>query len=219
MSSSVKLEVTALVAINSGNEVCIKIKIENGENKEERDFTVLIDQYSLLRIKKGEIDRFQFDEIERASNICSAYKKGLYLLGYGACSEKKLIYKLRTKGFDNDTCTEAVAMLSQCGYINEGNDALREAERCVAKLWGKKRIIAHLYSKGFGDEAVKQAHILFEDVDFTENCRKLILRDHKNKLDAARTDEKERQKLFASLVRMGYSFSEIKEASAGITAD
>ena len=32
-------------------------------------------------------------------------------------------------------------------------------------------------------------------------------------------DEKEKQKLFASLVRMGYSFSEIKEASAGITAD
>ena len=207
------------MAINSGNEVCIKIKIENGENKEERDFTVLIDQYSLLRIKKGEIDRFQFDEIERASNICSAYKKGLFLLGYVACSEKKLKFKLKTHGFENDICDEAVAMLSIGGYINEHSDAEREAERCVAKLWGKKRIISHLYSKGFGDGAVKQACVMLNNVDFAENCQKLILRDHKKQFVDAQKNEKDRQKLFSKLARMGYSFSEIKEASAGITAD
>jgi len=215
----VKIAVTALVAFNDGNEICISVEISNGENSEEKKLCVLAEQYSLLRIKKGEISSFQFDEIEHASDICSAYKKGLYLLGYGACSEKNLIYKLKTRGFENDISSEAVAMLSENGYINEADDAQREAERCVAKLWGKKRIISHLYSKGFGDTAVKKAYSFLSEIDFTENCRKLILRDHKKQLATAQADDKEKQKLFASLSRMGYSFSEIKEASAGITAD
>ena len=214
-----KITVTALVAVNSGNEICICIEISNGENTEKQNLTVLAEQYSLLRIKKGEISRSRFDEIERASNICSAYKKGLFLLGYGACSERKLHYKLKTKGFANDICSEAVAMLSAGGYINEANDAEREAERCIAKLWGKKRIVSHLYSKGFRDDAIRSAIDELCNVDFVENCKKLIMRDHQKQFMAALNDEKEKQKLFASLIRMGYSFSEIKEASAGITAD
>ena len=214
-----RITISALVALNSGNEICVYAEISNGENTERKKLVLLTEQYSLLKIKKGEITSDQFDEIERASLICSAYKKGLNLLGYGACSEKSLYYKLKTRGFENDICSEAVAKLSQCGYINESNDARREAERCIAKLWGRKRIISHLYSKGFGDEAVKDVYDLLAETDFTENCKKLILRDHKRQLALAESDEKEKQKLFAALVRMGYSFSEIKEASAGITAD
>lgn len=214
-----RITVTALVALNSGNEICVYAEISNGEMAERKKLVLLTEQYSLLKIKKGEITSDQFDEIERASDICSAYKKGLNLLGYGACSEKSLYYKLKTRGFENDICSEAVAMLSRSGYLNENSDARREAERCIAKLWGKKRIISHLYSKGFGDEAVKDVYDVISEADFVENCKKLILRDHKRQLALAQSDEKEKQKLFASLVRMGYSFSEIKEASAGITAD
>lgn len=214
-----RINVSALVALNSGNEICVYAEISSGENTERKKLVLLTEQYSLLKIKKGEISSDQFDEIERASLICSAYKKGLNLLGYGACSEKSLYHKLKTRGFEGDICGEAVAMLSRSGYINENGDAQRETERCIAKLWGKKRIISHLYSKGFADEAVKEVYDLLETVDFVENCQRLILRDHKRQLASAYVDEKEKQKLFASLVRMGYSFSEIKEASAGITAD
>ena len=214
-----RVTVTALVALNSGNEICVYAEISNGENTERKKLVLLTEQYLMLKIKKGEITSDQFDEIERASDICSAYKKGLNLLGYGACSEKNLYYKLRSRGFENDICSEAVAMLSGGGYVNENSDAQREAERCIAKLWGKKRIISHLYTKGYTDEAVRDVYDLLSDTDFVENCKKLILRDHKRQFALAKSDEKEKQKLFASLVRMGYSFSEIKEASAGITAD
>ena len=214
-----RITVSALVALNSGNEICVYAEISDGENAQRKKLVLLTEHYSMLKIKKGEITSAQFDEIERASDICSAYKKGLNLLGYGACSEKNLYYKLKARGFENDICAEAVAMLSRGGYLNENSDAQREAERCIAKLWGKKRIISHLYSKGFGDEAVKDVYEVLSEADFAQNCKKLILRDHRRQFALAQNDEKEKQKLFASLVRMGYSFSEIKEASAGITAD
>ena len=214
-----RITVSALVALNSGNEICVYAEISNGENTERKKLVLLTEQYSLLKIKKGEVSSDQFDEIERASDICSAYKKGLNLLGYGACSEKSLYHKLKTRGFEGDICSEAVAMLSQGGYLNENNDARREAERCIAKLWGRKRIISHLYSKGYNDEAIRDVYDVLSETDFVENCKRLILRDHKRQLASAYADEKEKQRLFASLVRMGYSFSEIKEASAGMTAD
>ena len=211
-----RITISALVALNSGNEICVYAEISNGENTERKKLVLLTEQYSLLKIKKGEITSDQFDEIERASLICSAYKKGLNLLGYGACSEKSLYYKLKTRGFENDICSEAVAKLSQCGYINESNDARREAERCIAKLWGRKRIIAHLYSKGFNDTAVKEATLIFNDVDFTGNCKKLILRDYKRRLSEATDDKAAMTKLIAALIRMGYTNFEIRSALKSI---
>ena len=202
-----------LKAINGGDEVCVTIEIKQSENKEIKKLFLLAGQYTSLRIRKGEINAERFDEIERAADIASAYKKGLFLLGYGACSEKKLKFKLRTKGFSEDISSEAVELLVDAGYINEKNDAEREIEKCLSKLWGRKRIIAHLYTKGFASSVINEALRALDAVDFVENCRKLIVKDHKDQLIAAKEDIALMTKLCAALQRMGYSFSEIKEAS------
>ena len=166
-----------LKAINGGDEVCVTIEIKQSENKEIKKLFLLAGQYTSLRIRKGEISAERFDEIERAADIASAYKKGLFLLGYGACSEKKLKFKLRTKGFSEDISSEAVELLVDAGYINEKNDAEREIEKCLSKLWGRKRIIAHLYTKGFASGVINEALRALDAVDFVENCRKLIVKD------------------------------------------
>ncbi len=176
-------------------------------------------QYASLKIKKGEISRERFDEIAHAANICSAYKKGLFLLGYGACSEKSLIYKLRTKGFDNAISCEAVAMLSAEGYINEDDDAVREAERCITKFWGRKRILSHLYSKGYSAASIRYAQEYLDNVDFINNCALLINKSYRKQFELAKKDPNTKAKLVNALVRMGYTFSEIKEASATYAAD
>ena len=207
------ITLTELKAINGGDEVCVTAEITQGENKEIKKLFLLAGQYTSLRIRKGEISEERFDEIARAADVASAYKKGLFLLGYGACSEKKLKFKLRTKGFSEDVSTEAVEMLVRTGCIDEKSDAEREVERCLMKLWGRKRIIAHLYTKGFAADAVNEACTLLDEVDFVENCRKLIMKDHREQLMAAREDITLMTKLCAALQRMGYSFSEIREAS------
>ena len=69
------------------------------------------------------------------------------------------------------------------------------------------------------DEAVKEVSLYLEDIDFTENCKLLIERSYKRQFDAALEDRAALMKLVASLERMGYSFSEIKEASEEIASD
>ena len=88
--------------------------------------------------------------------------------------------------------------------------------RCIQKLWGKKRIVSHLYTKGFDQKAVANALDELQNVDYVENCKRLLLRDHKRQIAAIKEDSSQLSKLIASLYRMGYSFSEIKSAVADI---
>ena len=213
------LTVTALVALNSGEETCVCIELSNGIDVEKQKHTILTKQYADLRIKKGEITPREYEEIANAAKIATAYKKGLVFLGYGSHSRKTLHYKLRSRGFEDEISDEAIAMLCRDGYINEDSSCQREAEKCIAKLWGKKRITAHLYSKGFSEINVRDSLVELGEVDYVENCKKLILRNHRRKLLVAQSDKAELTKLIASIQRMGYSFSEIKSALQGILDD
>jgi len=122
---------------------------------------------------------------------------------------KTLVDKLRHRGFSDEVAEYAASYMQKNGYLKENNDAEREAECCVEKLWGKKRIMMHLHQKGYDGEAFAAAMAYLETVDFVELCVKLI----RQKYRTLPKDEKERQKVIAGLVRHGYTFSEIKDAA------
>lgn len=204
------IEVTSISAINAGAEVVIEIKISEGENFEKRKVILLARQYAELRVHKGEIDRDYLDTLISEGEVCAAVKRGMNILGYGACSEKNMAFKLRAKGFDKESALRASKYLSELGYINECDDAEREAERCIKKLWGIKRIVAFLYEKGYTDTAVRLVVSKLEEYDFTGSCVALIER----KFRALPEDREEQKKLFAALVRCGHTPSDIKKAFA-----
>ena len=206
------ITVKTLVALNCGEETCVCIELSDGIHTETQKHTLFTKQYADLRIKKGKIDSEKYEEIVRASKIAAAYKKGLVFLGYGSHSKKTLYYKLKSRGFEDESINEAILMLSHSGYLNEDSSCVREAEKCILKLWGKKRIVSHLYSKGFSEISIKEALDELGEIDYTENCKKLILRDHKHTLSTACEDKAAMSKLIAALTRKGYSFSEIKSA-------
>ena len=211
-----KISVTALVAENLGEETCVTIELSDGVHTEIQKHSLLTDQFISLKIKKGEIDTERYEEIVNAANISAAYKKGLSLLSYSSSSKKNLHYKLKSRGFSDDVADEAISMLVCDRYLDEDSSCTREAEKCHQKLWGKKRIVSHLYSKGFTDDAVRNALLELSYVDYTENCKKLIMRDHKRQLSLAKEDRAQMTKLVASLERMGYTFAEIKSALSDI---
>lgn len=198
------------ISARGDSEIAVTFEIRNGELAQKECFLLSASVFADLRLAVGECDRDTFDAVSDAAELYRATKKGLSLLGYGASSQKALYRKLVLKGFSKDIAQRAALELSESGYINENSDAVREAERCVLKLWGKKRIIAHLRSKGYSEENVREAVYSLEDsgIDFAEVCSERL----KKAVDSLPSDPKEMQKLIASLMRYGFSGSEIKEA-------
>lgn len=181
----------------------------SADGKTDKRYLLLPEAFVIdERLAKGEISPDEFERIEKESKKCRAYLRGANILGYGANSEKKLTEKLQKRGFDRETATAAAKKLQKDGFIDEENDATNKAFSCARKLWGKKRIIAKLYESGYRDEAIKAATERLSEIDFTENCKKLIAK----KVNALPTDRKELDKLTAFLIRYGYSLSEIKQS-------
>lgn len=201
------ISVRSVSAQNGGSEAVVKIRLNSGDNFEDKIFVLSMQSYAELRVEKGEISEERFDELQRAAEIYSALKRGMNILGYGSCSERNLVLKLRSKGISRDIAQEAAKLLCARGYINEREDACREAERCVKKYWGARRIEAQLYSKGYSSEAIDAALDSLGNVDFVALCSELI-----SKRFAEPRDETEKKRLFASLMRYGYSSSQIKRA-------
>lgn len=204
--------ITSIGAVNAGEEIRIAFEIrgDGTEHVQRESFMISSRKYLVMGLEKGECPTDVYETVAREAEVWSAVKRGVALLSYGACSEKALRMKLSAKGFDKEIAAEAVMEISSMGVMDADRDALVEAQKCVAKLWGKRRITAELFSKGYSSEAVGFAMRALEEsgVDYAENCRRLMLKRRVRITD----DLRERQKIFAAVSRYGYSASEIKEA-------
>lgn len=208
----ISVTVTSVCARSAGEEMDVSFLVSDGAgNSESSKFTLSARQLLALGVTKGEADTRLFDEVSYAAKVWSATKKGMTLLGYGAKSEKALRIKLVSKGFDKDVAAEAVQTLVSMGLIRAEDDASQIAERLASKGWGRKRIVAGLYEKGYSAEAVAAAMDALEDmdIDFVRNCRELI----KKRYGEVPSDPVEYGKMFSALTRYGYSSSEIRQAT------
>ena len=82
------------------------------------------------------------------------------------------------------------------------------------KYWGKRRIAAELAQRGYGAEVVQEALDAIPESEFRRALRLII----EKKYGTPPSDPGERQKMVLSLLRLGYSGSEIKEAIAEFSA-
>ena len=209
-----EIRISAVSARSGGEEFEVCFELSDGEHAEKRSFLISSSQYLVLCPRKEISDEQTFDEIKYASDVWSATKRGIFILGYGACSEKALAAKLVSKGFDKDIATDAVRAIVAKGLLRPADDATRAAEKMAKKLWGKRRIISALYEKGYSAEAVSRAICSLEDggIDFEENCKQLA----KEKYADTELDVSAQAKIYSALSRYGYSSSEIKSAILGL---
>ncbi|MBQ7500720.1 MAG: regulatory protein RecX [Clostridia bacterium] len=136
----------------------------------------------------------------------NALKSALNILNYADNTEKKLREKLRSRGYSRSAVDEAVVYLKRYRYL----DDRRFMERAVnhyanVKLYGARRIISSLYAKGFAREDIESLDFDEYGIDFVELCRKRI--------EKTASRYKSREALVAALLRYGFSYSEIKEAT------
>ena len=204
-----------ITSIGAGavGEIFITFEIRNGDMRDTVKFLISDATYIELSLSKGQTNSDVYDTVEREAQIYAVYKKALYMLGFSSSSRLTLRRKLIAKGYSAEFSDLALERLEANGLLRENESALREGEKCLAKLWGAKRICAHLKEKGYSDDAINEVLFAFEDmeIDFDENCA-LLIRKKYSRISLNKTDKKEMQKIIASLTNYGYSMSQIKNA-------
>lgn len=133
-----------------------------------------------------------------------AKRAAISLLAYREQTEKELLSKLMEKGFSREDAEEAVAFTVEKQYLSERRYYLRFAEFCGKnKHFGRRRIIQEARRKGFSERTIAAyTDEALQDVDFGESCYEALCQFR----------HKDRQKLTASLLRRGFSTSDVRHA-------
>ncbi len=170
-------------------------------------FTVDRNYFALMGIYQGkEVDREELALLGQQSDLRRAYNCAVGYLSRRDHSARELLLKLRQKGF-RENADFAVEKLQNEGYVDDERFARMYVRELInIKKYGRKRIEQELYRKGVDRDIIS---LVLEETEFDgdELCA-LINRKYRPYL----SDEKGIKKTVAGLMRMGYSFSEIKTA-------
>ena len=160
-----------------------------------------------------EISEEELTELLDAVSFRRAYNKGLDLLTRRPHGTKELIKKLCEKGHNKESAEKACERLLELGLLNDEEFARMLAnELYERKGYGIKRIRQELIFRGINSEIVENA-IESLDIDTQTRIILVIKKKYINKLD----DEKGRKRAIDGLVRLGYSYSDIKSALNSIS--
>lgn len=126
-----------------------------------------------------EIDENTILELGRSVTRREAIASALRILSFGDNNRAMLRRKLIERGYTEHIADYAVERMIERGYIRERDQIERLAVGYAkTKLWGKKRILLHLLSKGYEESDVREALKSLEDagdIDFEENFNRLVL--------------------------------------------
>ena len=141
------------------------------------------------------------------SDVKRAKNRALWYLSRGDLSQKKLTEKLIQGGFMPEAAKIAVQRMIELSLIDDTRLAKRLYEYLSECGASKREILYKLQSKGIPTDVAKQI-IEQDDNDEKDKLEKLIKTKYASKLQS----EENVKKVFAALIRKGYSFSDVREA-------
>ena len=174
--------------------------------------------FSCGLVSGDEINEEELTAFEEAAGSRRAFNSALNSLDYRDHSEKEIRAKLLRK-HDADYVDEAVEKLIELDLVNDERYAENYArELFERKKFGKMRIKSELRAKGISADIANAAvEELFEEEEPDNVLRivDIIGKRYYNRMN----DEVGRKKVFSALQRMGYSFSDIREAMSEFSDD
>lgn len=174
--------------------------------------------FSCGLVSGDEINEEELTAFEEAAGSRRAFNSALNSLDYRDHSEKEIRAKLLHK-HDADYVDEAVEKLIELDLVNDERYAENYArELFERKKFGKMRIKSELRAKGISADIANAAvEELFEEEepDNVQRIVDIIGKRYYNRMN----DEVGRKKVFSALQRMGYSFSDIREAMSEFSDD
>lgn len=174
--------------------------------------------FSCGYISGDEIDEEELTAFKEAAGSRCAFNSALNSLDYRDHSEREIRTKLLRK-YDADCVEEAVRKLVELDLVNDERYAENYARELYEhKKFGKMRIKSELRAKGIAADIANEAvDALFEEEepDNIQRIVDIIGKRYYNRMN----DDVGRKKVFAALQRLGYSFSDIREAMSEFSDD
>jgi regulatory protein len=206
-------KVTSVESIEFGYKICLELS-----ETDRYEFILSPEQYKEYGTKAGETINEEIMQAMRTDmQFYSAVRRAYDILSYGENTKNQLIYKLVKRGFKRPLAIQVAEYMKEKGYIDEREQLLSYSNQLATKkYYGRERILSEVVKHGFERDYVES--ILMEslkEVDFVENCAYLIRR----KYGQIPKDINEYKKMIASLVRYGYSISEVKLALRRVSKD
>ena len=197
--------------------IAVTVCIEGGEKPETAELLLSSELWQWGRLTAGTaVSEEDFAGMEHAALISRARARTREILSYAGQSRASLLQKLRHHGLPEEICEETADWAVEQRLIREDEQTLRAAEIYHRrKYWGRKRIAAELAAKGYGAEAIKAAAASIPDGEYARALRLII----EKKFGEIPDDPAERQKMVLSLLRLGYTGQEIKDAIEELTAE
>lgn len=192
----------------SGERVTVKVLVSNPSGREETEFSIMNIHAEELCVEIGAIDEEMLPELEYYAEVARAYSSACSSFAFAPSSYAALKNKLLQKGFRRDVSDDAIDCLRRHGFVKEDEIALRRAQIFVGKKWGRSKILMKLREEGFGDESLTMTLAYLAETDFSSSCAELICK----RFGDVPEDKHDRDLMYASLSRMGYSTSDIRGA-------
>lgn len=155
-----------------------------------------------------EINEEELTELIDTVSFRRAYNKGLDFLSRRPYGTKELIKKLCEKGHEKEASQKACERLIELGLLNDEEYArLLANDLLERKSYSIKRIKQELAFRGIDREIVEN---IVDSLD--NNPQKSIIMLVKKKYINKLNDEKGKKRTVDALLRLGYSYSDIKNA-------
>lgn len=194
----------------------MKLSIKEGKAKKihiyiDEEYRATVDSdywYSEKYRNYKEINEEELTELLNAVSFRRAYNKGLDFLSRRPYGTKELVKKLCEKGHEKEFAEKACDRLLELGLLND-----EEYSRILAndlldrKNYSIKRIKQELAFRGIDRDIIENTADLLDN-DPVSRIIILIKKKYINKI----SDEKGRKRTVDALLRLGYSYSDIKSA-------
>ena len=176
---------------------------------EEFAFSVDLETLAQFGLQKDmELTEEELDELMEQTQYKKAKDRAFRLLGYKSYTRHLLRQRLLQEDFPQEIVLDVLDRLEELGLI----DDLDYARRCASDLlhlkkYSLSRVRQELRHRGVDDADIEDA-LSTVDCDPLEQIRQVINKKYRTAL----ADEKGRRRAVNGLQRLGYSYSQIRQA-------
>ena len=155
-----------------------------------------------------DLDADSLQELQDESDYLRAKSRAAWYLDRSDHTEKALYDKLVRAGFKKESAAKVVARFIEVGLIDDRKYAENYASRLSDANYSSREILQKMLQKGVPYELAKETLAEAEvDTDEHTKIKNLLEKKYLTKL----TKENGAQKVFAALVRKGFSYSAVRE--------